>query len=205
MPDPDYEAIRLRTKSVYERAAAGWDASRSRALFERAWLDRFLALVPAGGHILDLGCGGGEPIGAYLIEQGRRITGVDYAASMIELARARFPDHDWIVGDMRDLDLEGPFDGVVSWDGSFHLTGEEQRALIDRLGGVLRPGAPAMLTIGPVSGETEGLIEGEAVYHASLAPDDYRAAMAAAGFDGVELALEDPDCHGHSVLFAVRR
>ena len=55
---------------LYSRRAAEWDADRSRALIEKPWLDRFLAHVPPGGSVLDLGCGSGEPIARYLIEQG---------------------------------------------------------------------------------------------------------------------------------------
>lgn len=42
---------------LYERHAAAWDKARGKNLFERAWLERFRALVPVGGKILDLGCG----------------------------------------------------------------------------------------------------------------------------------------------------
>ncbi|MDB5453558.1 MAG: hypothetical protein JWO33_2136, partial [Caulobacteraceae bacterium] len=83
------------------RRAADWDKDRGRDLFERPWLDRFLAHVPEGGTILDLGCGMGEPIARYLIERGRRVFGVDSSPGAIELARARFPEHDWLAADMR--------------------------------------------------------------------------------------------------------
>jgi hypothetical protein len=60
-----------RIVDLYARRAADWDADRGRDLFEKPWLDRFLALIPEGGTILDLGCGMGEPIAAHLIGQGR--------------------------------------------------------------------------------------------------------------------------------------
>ena len=42
---------------LYDRNAAHYDKDRLRILFEKIWLDRFLALLPAGGAILDIGCG----------------------------------------------------------------------------------------------------------------------------------------------------
>jgi ubiquinone/menaquinone biosynthesis C-methylase UbiE len=47
---------------LYERHALDYDNDRSRFLQEKAWLDRFLSHIPSGGHILDVGCGMGEPI-----------------------------------------------------------------------------------------------------------------------------------------------
>ncbi|HET9161228.1 MAG TPA: class I SAM-dependent methyltransferase, partial [Caulobacteraceae bacterium] len=72
---------------LYARRWADWDRDRGRDLFEKPWLDRFLALVPAGETVVDLGCGMGEPIGRYLIDQGRRVTGVDSSLGAIDLAR----------------------------------------------------------------------------------------------------------------------
>ena len=44
----DPTAVAATTREVYEAGAAEFDTGRSRSLFERGWLDRFLALVPAG-------------------------------------------------------------------------------------------------------------------------------------------------------------
>ena len=105
-----------RIIGLYERHARAFDNARGRSLFERTWLDRFLALVPSGARILDIGCGSGEPIARYLIEQGHAVTGADSSAPMINLCRERFPDHDWIVGDMRTLDIGNRFAGLIAWD-----------------------------------------------------------------------------------------
>jgi len=50
---------------LYQRHARAWAADRNTGLFERAWLDRFLALLPDGGFILDVGCGSADPIGRH--------------------------------------------------------------------------------------------------------------------------------------------
>ena len=47
-----------RIVGLYEENAAAWDRQRGREpLHERAWLERFAALVPEGGDLLDIGCG----------------------------------------------------------------------------------------------------------------------------------------------------
>ena len=67
---PRSRALHERIAGLYEDNAAAWDAQRGRDLFERPWMERFAALVPAGGRILDLGCGMGEPIARFLIGLG---------------------------------------------------------------------------------------------------------------------------------------
>ena len=201
----DLKPVWQATQDIYRRQAKGWDAHRARVFFEKAWLDRFLGHVKEGGHVLDLGCGAGDPIGAYILSRNFKLTGVDYSEAMIDMAAARYPDALWHVGDMRALALDGPFDGVLSWDGSFHLSREEQRGLIADLGRLVRPGAPVMLTVGPEDGETTGMVEGETVYHASLSQAGYRDAFDKAGFDIVDLVVEDATCDMHSILLARKR
>lgn len=192
------------TRRVYERVAAGWDRGRDRSLFEKAWLDRLLAATPPGAPILDLGCGGGEPVAAYLIAAGRPVVGVDFARPMLALARRRFPAAEWVEADMRDLDLGRRFGGVVSWGGFLHLSGDEQRAALPRIAAHIDEGGALLLTVGPGEGETEGRVEGEPVPHASLAPDEYAAILDAAGMAVEAFVPNDPDCRGHSLLLAVR-
>jgi len=40
---------------------------------------------------------------------------------MLEISKTRFPNASWIAMDMRKLKLDTKFDGIVSWDGFFHL------------------------------------------------------------------------------------
>lgn len=187
---------------LYDRNAALWDASRGRSLFEAAWLDRFLALVPAGGRILDIGCGSGEPIARHFAARGYRVTGIDSSANLIGLCRKRLPDHDWHVADMRRLSLGTIFDGLMAWDSFFHLTAHDQRAMFTVFRAHAAPGAALMFTSGPAHGEAMGEFGGETLYHASLAPEEYRALLAANGFEVVDFRADDPDCGGHTIWLA---
>lgn len=192
------------TQQIYQDCAKQWDEQRPRNLYERKWLDRFAESLPASSSILDLGCGAGEPVSEYLIEQGFRLTGVDYSQSMIEIAATRFPKHDWLVQDIRNLQLERPFDGIVSWDGFFHLSQDEQRRFFKSLAELLNDNAVLLFTIGTGNGEVTGTVAGQTVYHASLEPDEYRQIMTAHGFGNIEIVIEDQDALGRSVLFATK-
>jgi SAM-dependent methyltransferase len=189
-------------RSVYERNAEAFDRHRGRRLIERAWLDRFLALIPPGEPVLDLGCGAGEPIARYIIEAGRELWGVDFAEPMLAIARERFPQARWVHADMRDLDLGRSFGGIVGWDSFFHLTRDEQRAVIPILAQHLLPGGALLLTVGPRDGEVMGTVEGEDVYRASLSPQEYEQRLGEDGLHLVDFAAEDPTCDYRSVLLA---
>lgn len=187
---------------LYERNAQAFDEARGRSLFERGWLERFRAAMGADTSVLDIGCGAGEPMARYFVDAGSRVTGVDSAPSLIEIARARFPGHAWMVADMRSLDLGQCFGGILAWDSFFHLRYEDQRLMFPIFRKHAAPEAALMFTSGPSHGEAIGSFQGEALYHASLAPEEYERLLAANGFDVVDHAAEDPNCGGHTVWLA---
>lgn len=193
-----------RIVDLYSRRAADWDADRGRDLFEKPWLDRFLAHVPAAGSILDLGCGSGEPIARYLIAGGRAVTGVDAAPGLIDLCRARFPAQTWIVADMRGLDLGHAFDGLIAWHSAFHLTPDDQQGLFAVYARHVTPGGVLIFTSGPDHGERIGEWRGEPLYHGSLSAEAYRRGLDAAGFEVLRHAPDDPGC-GHATVWLARR
>lgn len=187
---------------LYERHAAAWDRLRSRSLFERPWLDRFAGLLPKAGALLDLGCGSGEPLARHFIEAGFRVTGVDTSASMIARCRSCCPDADWRIADMRMLQLPRTFDGILAWDSFFHLGQDDQRRMFPVFRRLAAPRAALMFTSGPAHGEAVGTFEGEPLYHASLAPEEYRSLLLEQGFEIVAHAAEDAECGGHTIWLA---
>ena len=194
-----------RIVGLYERHARAWDSDRRRAPFvEKVWVDRFRAMLPAGGRVLDLGCGGSEPMAGYLIVNGLAVTGVDSSSTMIALCRERRPEQEWIVHDMRTLTLDRRFDGLLAWDSFFHLTFADQRRMFPIFQAHAAPGAPLLFSTGPRHGEGIGEYGGEPLYHASLAPEEYRALLKAAGFSVVDYVPDDPSCAGHTVWLAQR-
>jgi SAM-dependent methyltransferase len=193
-----------RIIGLYEDNAAAWDRQRGRDLHEAGWLERFAALLPAGGTVLDIGCGTGEPIARWLAARRCRVTGIDSASSLIAMAKERLPGEEWIVGDMRALDLGRRFDGLMAWHSFFHLAPADQRPMFARFAAHAAPGAPLMFTSGPEHGEAIGEWMGEPLYHGSLAPEEYEALLVENGFTLVERRLRDPECGESTVWLALR-
>jgi SAM-dependent methyltransferase len=194
-----------RIISLYERHAADWDKQRGRALSEKSWLDRFLALLPPAVSILDIGCGSGEPIARYLLEQGYEVTGADSSAALIDICKNRFPDRDWLVADMRKLSLKRHFGGILAWDSFFHLCPEDQRIMFPIFRSHAAPKAALMFTSGPLDGEAIGTYKDEPLYHGSLDAEEYRTLLKQNGFDVVSRIVKDPACDYHTVWLAQLR
>ena len=189
-----------RIADLYQRHALAFDAARRRSFPERAWLDRFARSIPSGGEVLDLGCGGGEPVARYLVDRGYRLTGVDIAPSMVKLARTRFARHRWIEADMRKFGAESnAYDGIIAWSSLFHLDQAAQEKLIPRIASWLKRGGVALFNTGPDNGIRIGAFEGEELFHASLAPGEYRALFARSGLAVIGNVIEDASCGGMTV------
>ncbi len=166
-------------KEFYEANAAAFDRDRGRQLMERGYLDDVLArLDPQNRHVLDLGCGAGEPIARYLIDAGCRVTGVDASSAMIALSAARFPDMAWMVADMRALSLGERFGAIVAWDSFFHLRAEDQRAMFPIFRDHMAPTRAAAVHIRAVARRSIGDLYGQPLYHASLDAEEYRSLLA---------------------------
>jgi len=102
--------------------------------------------LPAEGRLLDVGCGFGL-FAAYFgqTHPNRNIVGIDPNARRVGIARRvatrlGLHNHRFIVGDVRDASLEGPFDAVYVLDVMHHLPRAEQRSVLERLRSLLAPG-----------------------------------------------------------------
>jgi 2-polyprenyl-3-methyl-5-hydroxy-6-metoxy-1,4-benzoquinol methylase len=187
---------------LYERHAEAWASERRGGRMEAAWLDQFLALVPHGAAVLDLGCGSGDPIGRYVVEKGYDVTGADSSPTLIDVCRSHLPAAEWIVADMRALSLGRRFAGIIAWDSFFHLAPEDQRRMFPVFKAHAMPKAALMFTSGPSESEAIGMMWGEPLYHASLDAAEYRALLDSSGFDVVSHRIEDPDCGSHTIWLA---
>ncbi|RXU65628.1 SAM-dependent methyltransferase [Pseudomonas protegens] len=191
---------------LYQRHAQAWDRARranTQAFHsEQTWFERFRQVMGAGRQVLDLGCGGGEPVARYLVERGYAVTGVDSSAALLDQCRQRFPEQQWINADMRGLALDQDFAGILAWNSLFHLSPDDQRAMFAVFERHAGPGCTLMFTSGPAAGEAIGEFEGEALYHASLDPGEYCTLLDTHGFEVVQHISEDPQCCGFTVWLA---
>jgi len=101
-----------------------------------------LTSLPAGSHIIDLGCGSGI-FTQLLKEAGYRVTGLDISSKLIELGRETYPGLELIVGDAEALPFEdGTFDGVLLSGLVHHFP--DPRLLAAETFRILKPGGKFM-------------------------------------------------------------
>lgn len=191
-----------RIIGLYEENAEAWDRLRGRKLAEQSWMERFVSGFPEGASILDIGCGSGEPISRFFVERGFAVTGIDSSPSLIAMCRTRFPTQRWLVGDMREMSIGESFDAILAWHSFFHLHVDDQRAMFARFATHARPGTILMFTSGSAHGEAIGEWEGETLYHASLAPEEYRELLAANAFAVESYTPGEPVANGPTVWLA---
>jgi SAM-dependent methyltransferase len=126
------------------------------ALSSRDDFTFYLPLVMSAASVLDVGCGTGA-----LLHRARerghtgRLVGVDPAAAMLDVARAR-PDVEWVEGSVADVD--GRFDLVVISGHAFQVfvSDEELRRALAAIRASLAPGGRfAFETRNPTAREWE--------------------------------------------------
>ena len=84
-------------------------------------IDEFLELLPTNGKILDVGCGNGVDC-MYVKNKGFKIVGVDMSEKMLDIARSKYPEIEFRLGDMRSLQFDqNEFDGIIASCSLIHI------------------------------------------------------------------------------------
>lgn len=100
--------------------------------------DRFTELLPAGGNILDLGCGSGRDSKAFL-DRGYRVTAVDGSAEMCR-ATEQYTGLKAVCSDFTAFMPDGRYHGIWANASLLHLPPRAIHDVVQRLTGALDPG-----------------------------------------------------------------
>jgi SAM-dependent methyltransferase len=164
------QIVREGYDRIAERYSEWIETTRSeeRARYTRVLLDE---LAPGAG-VLDLGCGVGLPT-TQRLAQRFRVTGADFSAQQIALARQNVPGAQFVQADITQLDLPAAsFDAVAAFYTFIHVPREEQSKLLRDIASWLRPGGLLVATMSVES------------VKADYAEDFLGAPMYWSGFDG---------------------
>lgn len=193
---------------AYTRIAAAWRADRLHTSTEASWqrlLDRLTEPLATGAHVLDVGCGCGEPMGTYLTAAGYQVTGIDGSAGLLSFARKALPQATFHHGDMRTVDPGGSFDAIVAWDSLFHVPRTDHAVMFARFATWLQPGGRLLLSLG-ASGDAgfTAPLHGETMYYSSYSPRQSMQLLREAGLLVEHREIDDPGGRGHLAIIAVK-
>jgi len=163
---------------------------KNRGLFNMTdVIDDFYKRLPDHpGHLLDLGCGAGEPFPAFLFGRAGRLPG------LIFFQNAGFGNHyqpamNTIFADICTIDLaERQFDAVTSIYCLFHIEYEKHRVIFPEIYRWLKPGGLALFTYATkeytgahiFNGYKEFM--GENLFYSHTTPESMTATLKSAGF-----------------------
>jgi len=146
-PDPavipsgssNWSFVRQVNQKAYDRTSQTYEENYFSEPLLTEVFDGWLAGIPTGGHILDLGCGHGNPVIARLLGNGYRVTGADLSPKMLERARQNFPDVPFINQLASELTFEAEFDGACSLSSLLYLDPIDLAHSLYRLYHALKP------------------------------------------------------------------
>ena|SRR3990167_8135202 len=98
-----------KIKQSYDNIADTWYEKREWYI-EQASIDEAIIHLPATAKILDVGCGSGKPIAAYLVEKNFDVYGVDISPKLLEYAKQIIPENQLFVSDIMVLFVRIPAD-----------------------------------------------------------------------------------------------
>lgn len=188
----------------YDEIVSWFDDARTKTLMESEHLNLIVNSVQAGGSVLDLGCGTGEPIAQFFINKGFKVTGIDGSNKMIELCKKRFPNETWIISDMRNINLNQKFDVVLAWHSFFHLGQNSQRKMFKIFETHIKPDGILAFTSGEEEREVWSDNGGQQLYHASLSTSEYESLLKAASFKVLIHKVRDPEC-GEATVWVAKK
>ena len=90
--------------------------------------------IKNGDSILDLGCGPGNNIRTILEEKPDcEFTGVDLSEEILNIAKRRFQKYNFILQDLRELNIDSQYKIIIASFCIVHLTNNETEELIKKI------------------------------------------------------------------------
>lgn len=92
-------------------------------------------------ELLELGCGSGH-LAKLLVKKGYKITGIDLYEEMLQIARMRLPEVEFLQQDIRHLKLDRKFDAIIAMGRMFTYmtTNDDVEQSIHSIAACLNPG-----------------------------------------------------------------
>lgn len=176
-------------RNIYDRFADTYEKNRGLFDMSEVIADFSSRLQGGPGHLLDLGCGAGEPFPAHFIAEGWRVVGVDFSERMLTLARRYHPEMRTIFADIRKVDFpEARFEAVTAIYCLFHVEHEKHAKIFRKIYRWLKPGGLCLFTYATKEYTGAEVFNGykkflgEQLFYSHTTPDHLFATLKSIGF-----------------------
>lgn len=160
----------------------------------------FLALLPKGAEVLDVGTAGGRDAKLFA-KAGMKVTGIDIIDTFLEQARKAIPQGSFLKMDMRTLDFpEATFDGIYVNASLLHLEKEEVPTVLMQMHRVLKPNGKLWVRVKLGTGSAivkEKLSGGLGRFYSFYSEAELKALLSQSGFTIRAIYITE-DTHGRS-------
>ena len=170
MSDPE-------TLQVYAAKAEDYAELAGKELAQDPLLAAFVAAVPKGGHVLDLGCGPGHA-SHVMADQGLQVTATDAVPEMIEMADAH-PGVRAFVATFDDIEGTELYDGIWANFCLLHAARANMPRHLAALKQALKPGGVFHIALKSGAGQKRDKIGRLNTYYSDA---DLTRLLEAAGF-----------------------
>jgi len=107
--------------------------------------DGWLAQLPPGGNVLDVGCGHGNPVISRLLDKGFQVTGSDFSPKMLRRASEQYPQVNFIQTASTQFTSSALYDGICSFNSVLYLDPIDFLTSIYKLHNAVKPGGSLFL------------------------------------------------------------
>ena len=191
----DYNAI----ADIYAREDRNID-------FYGPYIKKFISSLD-GEDVLDACCGAGE-FSNFIAENNKNVTGVDFSENLINIAKSRYKNIEFIVEDIVKIEESKKFDGIFSKDALFHLPDEDLNIVIKKFHNILTSNGKLLLIldIPKEPGEkiyVEPLDERLSLYYNYLTVDKIKSLLTANKFivEDVKIVSKSDYEYAQGVMF----
>jgi len=183
---------------AYEAHASTFLLGRDASLIGSKVVEAWCRTLPAGAHVLELGCGGGYPISQVLHGAGLKLWAIDSSPTLLKAFESRFPGTPVQCAKVQDSDFfDRTYEAVVAIGLMFLLAPNEQSALIHKVAKALSSRGRFLFTAPIETGQWADLNTG--IRCESLGQACYETALAAAGFRVVSSCQDQGGNHHYDV------
>lgn len=140
------------TLDTYNKIAVKYDQEYGEDFSDTPYIDNFLKNVN-GKNILDIGCGTGT-LSTYIANQGYNVDAIDFSDKMLQIARERIKNVNFMLADMRNIKVDKKYNGIMLAYSLFHISKEEVKKVLPKYFDLLEDDGVMLIIL--QEGEGEG-------------------------------------------------